>query len=537
MNSQPSWLTVIVFWIVWDCSETNGGTTRFPHPSHKKDYNMNVYELNMLANSLASENVVITINGDIAYACQRDGKFIINLPVPINKDEEDMLFRGYLDHELGHVKFTNMVLYERTDVYFKDILNILEDVYIERLMGASYPGSKLNLHRLACYVFTPEHVTKALERATWSTYVQLFVLYNRRVQLDPELGHSLERIHYALINAGFKAKALQQAYTLLETKTYSTQDNALLAAKLYYLLKDNYIPQENKQQTLAEGEILETQPMTTEEAFDSAFQQKLNGLSNDENFIRDSVKKAIDSDMKEVPLDENDCVVHSLPHSLYGSLSRSIPPFLQSMQYVPARVGRKGQLIGNRLWRTSIADDRVFLRNGMRNVKEVEVIILMDCSTSMLDYFNTMLDATHAIYAMLKTLSKVKSQVYGFTGATIQQARLQRNVLYSPPCSGSTGTGDAMLFCLQKYNNKPDVRKIMFLLTDGLPNNADLLNCALHLYKQCNVETYGIGMQGMDLGHWFDKDHYVVVDNMNRDLAPMMGAMMKKALVCANTRP
>ena len=90
--------------------------------------------------------IILTVGGDTACT---DGKRV-NLPVlPEDDETARLLAEGYVDHEAAHVKWTdNKVWDDYCKVKPKLCVNILEDVRIERLQGAKYPGAMINLRRL-----------------------------------------------------------------------------------------------------------------------------------------------------------------------------------------------------------------------------------------------------------------------------------------------------------------------------------------------------------------------------------------------------
>lgn len=110
--------------------------------------------------------------------CRKDKDgYVLQVPFsPYMTDEQWRYLRGYIDHECGHVKFTDFQTYTNThksvvadclcykpraSAYLKDFLheyaatvvNILEDVRIERLMGIDFPGARTNLNKLSEYLF------------------------------------------------------------------------------------------------------------------------------------------------------------------------------------------------------------------------------------------------------------------------------------------------------------------------------------------------------------------------------------------------
>lgn len=110
--------------------------------------------------------------------CRKDKDgYILSVPFsPYMTEEQWRYLRGFIDHECGHVKFTDFQTYmdlqksvvadclqykPRASAYLKDFLkdyanmvvNILEDVRIERLMGIDFPGSRTNLNKLSEHLF------------------------------------------------------------------------------------------------------------------------------------------------------------------------------------------------------------------------------------------------------------------------------------------------------------------------------------------------------------------------------------------------
>lgn len=110
--------------------------------------------------------------------CRKDKDgYVLQVPFsPHMTDEQWRYLRGFIDHECGHVKFTDFETYANmyrsvvadclrykpgASVTLKDflhdyasmVINILEDVRIERLMGIDFPGSRTNLNTLSEYLF------------------------------------------------------------------------------------------------------------------------------------------------------------------------------------------------------------------------------------------------------------------------------------------------------------------------------------------------------------------------------------------------
>ncbi|MBQ4126211.1 MAG: VWA domain-containing protein, partial [Desulfovibrio sp.] len=119
-----------------------------------------------VASGIASRyGVKVTVSGDGAYSTvtpmQKGGRTVyvpeINIPSEIRKPtpEAMTLMRGYLDHEAAHVRWSDweVVAHTGTDRYLKHMLNVIEDVRVERLMGAAFGGARQNLHDIAVLLF------------------------------------------------------------------------------------------------------------------------------------------------------------------------------------------------------------------------------------------------------------------------------------------------------------------------------------------------------------------------------------------------
>ena len=72
------------------------------------------------------------------------------------KADAAALLRGYLDHEAAHVRWTDWNVLESgqySDPLVKTLLNVVEDVRIEKRMSAAFAGAGENLRRIADILF------------------------------------------------------------------------------------------------------------------------------------------------------------------------------------------------------------------------------------------------------------------------------------------------------------------------------------------------------------------------------------------------
>lgn len=113
--------------------------------------------ISKLASMLSSRyGVKITISGGDAYTNFSTKPPTINLPLVASGDGHKVLLRGYIDHEVGHIRYTKMPF--RRDIgrwgsLTGSLWNICEDVYIERAMSAAFKGCAQNLRAIALELF------------------------------------------------------------------------------------------------------------------------------------------------------------------------------------------------------------------------------------------------------------------------------------------------------------------------------------------------------------------------------------------------
>ena len=122
------------------------------------DTGLFINSMSKLASMLGARyGVKVQVSGTGAFTDYRGKSPIINLPLVTAERGQEVLLRGYLDHEAGHVRYTNRKLFNDARVQqaylMKTFWNICEDVYIERRMSAAFRGCGQNLRRIAIILF------------------------------------------------------------------------------------------------------------------------------------------------------------------------------------------------------------------------------------------------------------------------------------------------------------------------------------------------------------------------------------------------
>lgn len=117
-----------------------------------------ITSMSKLASMLGARyGVKVQVSGTGAFTDYKGKSPIINLPLVTAERGQEVLLRGYIDHEAGHVRYTNRKIFDNArvqrDYLVKTLWNICEDVYIERRMSAAFRGCGQNLRRIAIILF------------------------------------------------------------------------------------------------------------------------------------------------------------------------------------------------------------------------------------------------------------------------------------------------------------------------------------------------------------------------------------------------
>ena len=201
--------------------------------------------ISKLASMLSSRyGVKITISGGDAYTNFSTKPPTINLPLVASGDGHKVLLRGYIDHEVGHIRYTKMTF--RRDIGLwgsltSSLWNICEDVYIERAMSAAFKGCAQNLRAIALELFdkpvTLTTGTPALE------VIFSYILYGCRGIPVKEI-----RPHAMVLRKVFPFPAILPELDKLILRSAETQNSDecfALATRMTRLITSVYKPNDN----------------------------------------------------------------------------------------------------------------------------------------------------------------------------------------------------------------------------------------------------------------------------------------------------
>lgn len=480
---------------------------------------MDIRPLILLSKAISAQHNVRVSFGRVDTAtCSRtpDGHYAIELPFS-DKENAGLLYRGYIDHEVGHVRFTDFNVPHTFNAVVRQLANVFEDEYVERRMGALFPGSKINLRDLARTIFTEEHVKSVLQGNDMSR-IFAFALYHRRAMLDPELGKWHDKIDKAL---GVPENVLQDMLALVHRPTNSTEENNRLAQDLYDMFMQNQFDQfdQSDQSNSFQPSDFSVSDRVSQELDYKPFAEctPLEMALAEASKIA-GAETASDNCLWQVPRDEG----------FVSALQKRIPALLQSSRIKPCTISSRGKLYGKRLARVAVLDSNVFHAPAKKLEQAIEVGFLSDYSSSMYDTSEQLDKAVYASLIMLKSLPKVKSFAYGFNGYEYRKLEMG----YGLYPRGSTPLCGALLNIAQEFGQTG--RRILIVTTDGRPDGPfERAQEVCSTLVKMGIELYGVGIgQGAaELYGLFGADRTIHIDTI-AEYPACLEVMLRKAMLC-----
>ena len=189
-----------------------------------------------------------------------DGKTIILPAMSDMKPETKQLAHGFLDHEAGHIKFTEFDQIKKCkNEFHRQLLNACEDERIEAEMINELPGCKLNLDRIN-NKFLPE-IKKAREAGKMGL-AQRMICSIRDVMMDEEgrTGEIEDDIKPYIESVRGLARKMKDATSTTEIRKTTEAITNLIDAK-----REEEKEEEKKSEEGSKGSEMEASEEETEE--------------------------------------------------------------------------------------------------------------------------------------------------------------------------------------------------------------------------------------------------------------------------------
>lgn len=520
-----------------------------------------------------SRGVKVTCSGRGAYTtCSRrmdaGGRYVrelaINIPAEVLETKADAaaLLRGYLDHEAAHVRWTDWDVLEEgrwQDNMLKTMLNIVEDVRVEKRMSAAFRGAKENLARIADILFGGDGWKEHARPAQPASLAASWLLFSLRSKAQPSLEKGAAVLGDLLDAATPGVREAMQSVLDHASEPESTLDAAMLAYDLWKAMsstgrpEDGASPEERHEAAEKARQAMKDAGMRASTAKSVAGKAERNEESMGSSCYRldkrdipfgagrmaDAVNRELDTGSPEqcaaaAAYDANpDGVFVSRENAeSYGrlrprsdaeradasavcaGLGQRLRSLLQTQSSVRRGVKASGTRLDPRsLWRAGASDGRVFAGRSQGRTVDTELVMLVDVSGSMGvdsgDYGRIRM-ANAAMSGVLSALEHVKGVYAGaFTFARVLGGRLEHAAVKWPreklPAArlpwaverGGTDISGSMKACGGVFTPEAP-RKIMIVISDGDDGAEDLQEAERELEAR-GVEVAGVSVGVPDL--------------------------------------
>ena len=488
--------------------------------------------LPLLASVLGRQHgVQVTIGGTEAFTNGR----IVNLPaLPLDVGSEVLaLCRGYLDHESGHLRYTNFSALQAEYLYpvEKFIWNAIEDWRVEKALSDIYPGCQANLQWLARRIFVEEFKPTQDPQTALMSYI----LLSCRAWSVPaiEVSRQIERQtvaqHYPQLLG--KLDAL-----LAQVRAHCPDTRAAIdyAKQIAELIEEHQEPQPGSEEAEGQGQgqapeareaedqgQRQSQSQTqeqeepgqaptpnqcdpiriTEENLPKTFSEQLadrlgtvSALTPEEQQIH----LAIPVRQTPAPLPEDE---QRKALTATTGLRFRLQGMLQATRMRDTAPSRHGRLCPHNLHQVFVDNPKVFRSNSPIPAVNTALHLLVDCSGSMAG--QPIRRARQACFAIAHALKAVPGINLGVTTFPAQGETYSVTPVleHGRPChanfkfetTGSTPLTEALLWATQELCKQPEPRRILVVLTDGSPDNP--VTCKQAIAEASRfVEIYGVGI-------------------------------------------
>lgn len=564
--------------------------------------NLECATLAMVAKAVSlNYNVDVDISGSNAMTYQKQdpytGKtsYSISIPTVDVLDKQHMrMVRGYLDHEAGHVRFTDFTLLEslRDDpAYVMSLINIAEDIYVEREMGKRYVGCEKNLRWLSKHLFTenyekPNLVQLRKLQNNLELHFQLFVmhvmnytLYYMRAKLVADLSPFIPSEQQAVecLAPGLTKNLvpIMEKWFPILTSTYaSCQFSKEMYEAIKQYIKRPYAGHDSagtnpfkksmqdkvKNYANTPKQIAEEMKDMLEEAAEFSFRKWADGWQ--QSTFTD-IGKSAGAELKIMhdkfigmfeDKSSRTFLTHPVPPlslfakgdrmpfsfvtkamSITAQLDAQLSGLMQSIVLNRGGHTSRGKLDPRKVYRLNVNNPRVFYRKEERLKFNAQVVILADCSGSMQGQREEMASiSTYALARSLRKIPGIRTDVYYYSAVTFERALSQSDHISRfsrMQASGGTPTGSAVENALSFFNYWDDSRKIILLVTDGEAQDMEYLRYVLQVAARNNVEVFGVGIDCGAIEEVSEQIKDCKVIKHIRELPAAMFAMLRKALV------
>lgn len=456
-----------------------------------------VYQsLHQFTNAFTQRPVVIRHN---AARASTDGQ-TISLPAINPRDMASVSVAfGHVIHEISHIRYSQFGALDDC-ASFVQLVNVLEDIRVDRLMAKELPGAYFARKELIESLLAIDKLPRLKDN---DSAVRILCLTLYWVLTEEVHDYGIKGLPTEEIKTAFCANfgqelfdkilpfGLKAAYadSTFDVANYSKEILRLFFNKVYPDAPE--IPKERPLSVSPASTMKQSLEARESDSFiNSVFSNcagtDLGKTSEEVLTLRSSGAESEDGpvnlwpvvkeDMKVVPLGD----FLSRSQNLFSGYANKIRRQLQAKTLRCSLLGRSGRnLACSELSRVSVGDSRVFLKEESFITESAAFTVLLDRSGSMeQEMMNKAKQMAYAVSELFSSLNGCACSCYAFPGIT-RRTLLEvkgfndscRNTVArfaSVRAFGFTPVVEALNTAAMQLSMRPEARKIIFVITDGL---------------------------------------------------------------------
>lgn len=509
-----------------------------------------------------------------------DGNMIQLPSLPVDCGKELLLLvRGFIDHESAHIRYTDFKAFKEAalDAVTKNLFNAIEDWRVENRLAAVFPGCRHNFHELIRRFFVEDATKERAGERSLALSVLNYVLLTVRSWDVPEVSQPLGEETTSLDThfPGMR-QPLDLILAQIRQECPDTSSAIHYARQLAHCLK-SWKSSSQEEQNQESGTRTENTSASEKGRETSTSDASAHGTSSVGNSCSPAgetgqdILSGIQSIVDTLPVDmgnwlgkqlevhaagesgrkvemavEGSCEVHLLPDQdrekavrMATALKARMLGLLQAHTLRHAISGRQGKLETGKLYRLSTGSPRVFQKRASVHKLDTAVHILLDSSGSM--HGESIKLAVQACYAVGKALEHLSGISLGITSfpayrdgkigvfPLVRHGQKMTDRMQMQ-AHGGTPLAEALWWVMRQMLILRETRKVVLILTDGVPDDVPQCLQALEALRKTGVEVYGIGMK-------FDCISSLLPDTSSRvisrfeELSPALFEVLQHALL------
>ena len=500
---------------------------------------------------------------------------VIHLPsLPTDCEPELLaLAKGFTDHEAAHIRHTDFDVLKAAnlDPATFNLFNCLEDWRVEKKLSGIFPGCRRNLNWLIRRFFVEQAQPRAGDDSPALAVLDYVLLTVRAWDVD--------EVTPARQNA---ANIMEQHFPGLKAAM-----DAILVKVYIHCPDTNAAVEYARQIALCIRQWEPPQPTATSKRTDTSDKR---GMRQDTGAVNDSasqidqqlgpvqpssvlsslpLKALFHAEAQDLPQNIGEIMANELTNcsaestcdsltvavegtrqtgpllaeqklqALQASvaLRMRLQGFLQAQTQKRSSIGRSGTLHTSSLYRLQVGNARVFQKESEQQGINTAVHILLDASGSMAGAPINL--ANRACFAVATALSRIRGVNQAVTAfpavseinSVFPVVRHGQHLpdMFDIRASGGTPLAGALWWVLQTMLPLKEQRKMILVITDGMPDNSLAANNVIGVAQKIGFEVYGLGIRDEHVTHLLPHTSRVINDLP--ELVPAMFAMLQAALL------